>query len=222
MIPRKIAQFGRRVFPHGLWEGPADRPWVALTIDDGPHPDITPRLLEALCRTRAPAAFFVEGDRAEAQPELTRAIHEAGHAVGNHTWNHRALLLGACLSPDRQVRRTEELLTRLCPGSPRIFRPPFGAIGPGGPPALSRHGLVPVYWSVLTGDWNPTSPVEVERRVLSALHPGAVVVLHGGRSWQSGTADALEGLVEAIRARGYEIVPLGRMLASAGLTPGHR
>src|SRR5438552_54710 len=81
------------------------RRWVAVTFDDGPHPEITARILKGLRRAQAPAAFFVIGKRAEKCPDLARRIQAEGHEVGNHTWAHRPLLLGACASPDRQVAR---------------------------------------------------------------------------------------------------------------------
>jgi peptidoglycan/xylan/chitin deacetylase (PgdA/CDA1 family) len=173
--------------------------------------------LDALRRADAAAAFFLIGERAACHPDLARRIHDEGHAVGNHTWSHRALSLGACASPQRQLERTEDLLTRLCPGSPRIFRPPFGAVGPGGGSALARTGLLPVYWSVVPGDWDPLPEGVIRRRVLAGVHPGALIVLHGGRSWHAGTAAALERMVEELRDAGYEIVPLPRMLEAAGV-----
>lgn len=205
-----------------MWEGPEDRRWVALTFDDGPHPEITTQLLDGLRRAAAPATFFVIGALARRYPDLVRRIQDEGHVVGNHTWSHRALSLGCCVSPERQVARTEELLEGLCPGSPRVFRPPFGAIGPGGPRVLSRQGLLPVYWSVVPADWDPLTPEEVRRRVLAEVHPGAVVVLHGGQVRHRGTARALEALVADLREREYEIVSLPRMLASVGYTVGTR
>lgn len=221
LIPRRIAQLARKVFPSGLWEGPADRRWVALTFDDGPHPEITTRILAGLRRAEARAAFFLIGKHAERHQDLVRRIREEGHELGNHTWTHRPLMTG-CGSPARQLARTEELLERLGPGSARVFRPPFGAIGPGGAAALARQGLLPVYWSVVPADWDPLRAEEVRRRVLAEVHPGAVVVLHGGRPGHAGTADAIEGLVHSLRERNYEIVPLTRMLAAAGHTASYR
>lgn len=215
-IPRRIAQAGRKFFPNGLWEGPADRPWVTLTFDDGPHPEITTRILEGLRRTRAQASFFLVGRHVEQHPDLARRIQDEGHDVGNHTWRHWPLVAG-CGSPARQLSRSEELLARLCPGSPRIFRPPFGVIGPGGATALAKTGLLPVYWSVVPADWDPLPAEEVRRRVLMEAHPGAVVVLHGGQTRHRGTAEAVAGLVCRLRESGYEIVPLAAMLAAAGL-----
>lgn len=216
MPPRKIAQLGRRWFPPGLWEGPEDRKWVTLTFDDAPHPELTPATLDVLRRNEVPATFFVIGKRAERNPDLVRQMAGAGHWVGNHTWSHRPLARGCCVSPEWQVGKTEDLLARLCPGSPRVFRPPFGLIGPGGPGALRQHGMFPVYWSVVPGDWDPLPPEVITARVLREVHPGAVVVLHGGQPWHAGTVKALDRMIRALREREYEIVPLERMLAARG------
>jgi peptidoglycan/xylan/chitin deacetylase (PgdA/CDA1 family) len=214
-IPRHIAQIGRRFMPTGLWEGPADRPWVTLTIDDGPHSQLTPRLLDGLREVDAPATFFVEGWRATRHPDLIRRMRDEGHEVGNHTWAHWPLVAGC--GPVREIARTEELLTRLAPGSHRVIRPPFGMVGPGGGGAIKRCGLTPIYWSVLPADWDPLTPDELQRRVLAHVHPGAVIVLHGGRKAQLGAASAIRELVTELRQRGFEIVSLAQMLTAAGL-----
>jgi peptidoglycan/xylan/chitin deacetylase (PgdA/CDA1 family) len=211
-----VAQLGKRVFPTGLWEGPADRRWVSLTFDDGPHPLITAQILEGLRRAGARAAFFLVGRFAERHTDLVRRIRDEGHEVGNHTWNHMPLSLG-CGFPHGALARTEELLTRLVPGTLRIARPPFGALGPGGAAAIVGNGLLPIYWSVVPADWDPLPAAEVERRVLAEVHPGAVVVLHGGMMKHSGTAEAVEGLVHRLRDQGYEIAPLPEMLRASGL-----
>ena len=122
-----------------------------------------------------------------------------------------------CGFPHGALARTEELLSRLVPGTLRITRPPFGALGLGGAAAIAANRLLPIYWSVVPADWDPMPAAEVERRVLAVVHPGAVVVLHGGRVKHAGTAEAVEGLVQKLRDRGYEIAPLPEMLAAAAL-----
>ncbi len=221
-IPQRVAQALRRWLPPGFWEGPPDRPSVALTFDDGPHPVLTPRILEVLGRREAPATFFTIGRRAERYPELTRRMHAEGHDVGNHTWSHRPLCAGAVRSLDRELECTEELLAKLAPGSPRIFRAPFGWIGPGGGAALRRARLLPIYWSVVPADWDPTPAAAVAGRVLRAVHPGAVVVLHAGQPWHAGTAAALETLILGLREQGYTLVTVRRMLEHSGWTVGLR
>ncbi len=212
----------RCLAPPGLWIGPQNRRWVTLTIDDGPHERLTPWMLETLARAAVPATFFLIGHRADQLPELTRAIHEGGHTVGNHTWNHRPFAAGVGGVLDQEVTRTETLLTRLCPGSLRVFRPPYGWIGPGGRRVLERAGMMPVYWSILPRDWEPLPAEVIRNRVRADLHPGGVIVLHGGTEQHRGAAEALPDLIADVRAEGYEIVPLVQMLDAAGFAAGYR
>lgn len=219
---RQVLQVGKRWLPPGLWEGPPQRRWVALTFDDGPDPELTPRLLDRLGEAGLTTAFFFIGQLAERYPELVCRAHAEGHAVGNHTWTHKPLSLGACRSPAWEVGKSEELLENMCPGSDRIFRPPFGMMGPGGPGALRKHGLVPVYWSIVPGDGWRMDPDEIRRRVMQEIHPGALVVLHAGSPEQRGAVDALPELLAELRAADYEVVGLPRMLEAAGLGVGKR
>jgi peptidoglycan/xylan/chitin deacetylase (PgdA/CDA1 family) len=195
---------------------------VALTFDDGPHSAMTDRILTALRRTGAPGSFFLIGRRMEREPELVRRIQAEGHEVGNHTWTHQILGRWPGRSPDEELARTEELLGKLAPGSARIFRPPFGLLGPGGGAAVNRSGLLPIYWSVVPKDWDPLPARVVRERVLAGLHPGAVVVLHGGQPWHAGKGEGIEEMIRAIRERGYEIVGLRRMLEAGGYAIGER
>lgn len=221
-LSRRFLQAPRRWFPPGLWEGPPADLRVALTIDDGPHPDCTPSNLAVLRRLGAPAAFFLVGERAERHPDLVRRIADEGHEIGNHTWSHRPLLYGAGGSPRREIDRTEEVLERLAPGSRRFFRPPFGALGPGSGRLLAAGALAPVYWSLVPGDWDALSTPVLLSRVLRSLHPGAVLVLHGGQPRHQATALALESLIQAIRDRGYEFATLSEMMRPLQLDPGVR
>lgn len=224
-LPRRLSQLGRPVLPPGVWEGPEDRPWVVLTFDDGPHPQVTPRILEGLGRANAPATFFLEGRKIARHPGLAQAVQRAGHEVGNHTWSHRLLSRGVCASPQWQVAQTERLLEAVCPGSAALFRPPFGAVGPGGREAVDQEALLPVYWSVVPADWDPLPAELVERRILRALHPGAVILLHAGQPWHAGgkaVTAMVERLVRSLRERGYEVVPMPRMLDACGYTPRRR
>ncbi len=221
-IPRRIAQLGRRLLPPGVWEGPTDRPWVSLTFDDGPDPEVTPAILDALREESVHGTFFVVGDQADAHPDLVRRIHDEGHGVGNHTWTHRPLLAHSARRLQSELDRTEELLTRLAPGSHRLFRPPFGSPHPAASRMMRQAGLLPVYWSVVPADWSPMAPRELCRRVIRALHPGAIVVLHAGHALHAGTATALRELISDIRRQSYEIVALTHLLRELGHCPGAR
>jgi peptidoglycan/xylan/chitin deacetylase (PgdA/CDA1 family) len=160
--------------------------FVALTYDDGPDPNGTPAVLDALAAAGMTASFFVLADRAEAHPELVRRTVAEGHEVGLHGCDHTRLTT----LDDRDARRSIEDGRRrveAVAGRPvRFFRPPFGAQRPSTLRAARRAGLEVVVWSVDARDWEPDPPAEVAARALTASRPGAVILLHDGRADDDG------------------------------------
>src|SRR6202048_3262905 len=106
-------------------KGGKPRGKLLLTFDDGPDPKWTPRVLDALDRAPARAAFFVIGENAEAHPELVRREMQAGHVVGNHTYSHPDLSRVSPLRFDLELNVTERLLEWVTGTHPRLFRPPY-------------------------------------------------------------------------------------------------
>ncbi|WP_410586611.1 polysaccharide deacetylase family protein [Amycolatopsis sp. lyj-23] len=175
---------------------------VALTFDDGPYPETTPALLAALGGTRA--TFFLWGEHAAAHPELVRAIAAAGHAIGNHTWTHRHLTTLAAAEQDQEVRRTQDLLTRLTGIRPALFRPPYGDTDATVAKTLVAHELTEVLWTVDTRDWAGCTTEEIAAAA-GAVRPGGVVLMHEGRP---ATLDAVPRILAALIARGLRPGPV--------------
>ena len=169
---------------------------VALTFDDGPYPETTPALLAALGGTRA--TFFLWGEHAAAHPDLVRAIAAAGHAIGNHTWTHPQLTTLSPAARDQEVRRTQDLLTRLTGLRPALFRPPYGDTDASVARTLAAHELTEVLWSVDTRDWAGCSADEIVAAAGDA-QPGGVVLMHEGRP---ATVAAVPRILAALAARG--------------------
>lgn len=151
---------------------------VALTFDDGPDPDWTPRVLDALAERQAAATFFLVGERAARWPQLVGRMLAEGHAVGSHSLRHEHLLelddagLRSAVLDGRDA--VEQAAGRPCP----LFRPPRGHLDLRTARLLRRHGLRMWMWSIETGDWRPTTTVA---DVLSAAEPvaaGDVVLMH--------------------------------------------
>ncbi|MDQ7804487.1 polysaccharide deacetylase family protein [Amycolatopsis sp. A133] len=175
---------------------------VALTFDDGPYPETTPALLAALGTTRA--TFFLWGEHAAAHPDLVRAIAAAGHTIGNHTWTHPQLTTLTVAGIDQEVRRTQDLLTRLTGIRPALFRPPYGDTDPSVARTLAAHGLTEVLWSVDTRDWAGCSADEIVAAAGQA-QPGGTVLMHEGRP---ATLDAVPRILAALTARGLRPGPV--------------
>lgn len=185
-----------------------DRPEIWLTLDDGPDPDDTPRILDLLDQHQARATFFLIGERAAANPDLVREIIRRGHEVGHHTQTHPAgtLWCAGQARLDRELDDTLRVLAPLAP-PPRWFRAPVGIKSFLLPRALQRRGLHCVDWTLRSGDWLSRRPETVQANVLRRLRPGIIVLMHEGPSVPAALRVTAIGLVlEALTTRGYRCV----------------
>lgn len=196
--------------------GPATRRAVALTFDDGPDPASTPRVLETLDGFGARATFFLIGARAEQHPEIVRAIADAGHEIGSHTYTHRHLWL---LPPGRtrdEMNRAAETLAAITGMPVRYFRPPWGKFNLAAYRHAKRLGQRRVLWSLRPEGWRPAPDAQaIVRAVNRRLHPGAIIDLHDaahapGRPIH--TAQALPAILSMLATRGYRCVTLSELL----------
>ncbi len=152
---------------------------VALTFDDGPHPEGTPAILEVLARAGALATFFVVGEQVRRRPALVAEIAAAGHLVGLHGDRHRLQLrLGAAALRD-DLRRGSAAIEDALGHGPVWHRPPYGIYSPSGLLAARSAGLRPLLWSRWGKDWRKfTTPARIAARVLPGVLPGDVILLH--------------------------------------------
>lgn len=152
---------------------------VALTFDDGPHPDGTPAVLDVLARAGARATFFVIGEQVRRRPALAARINEAGHAVALHGYRHRLQLrLGGPALRDDLTRGLAAIEDAT--GRPAGWhRPPYGIYSAAGLEAAREAGLRPLLWSRWGKDWRKfTTPGRIAQRAATGAHPGDVILLH--------------------------------------------
>jgi peptidoglycan/xylan/chitin deacetylase (PgdA/CDA1 family) len=194
--------------------GLGDPGHVALTFDDGPHPESTPRFLEALDRLGVRATFFLTGRWAARVPGLVAEIAAAGHELATHGYEHRCLLLRGPESTYDDLARAREVTVAATGVPVRWFRPPYGVLTGPTLTAVKRLGLTPVLWTVWGVDWAAgATPESVHRTVLAGLSGGGTVLLHDSDitstpgSWRA-TLDALPRIVESVRERGLRLGPL--------------
>lgn len=183
---------------------------VALTFDDGPS-EYTRRFVDLLTELHVPATFFVIGMQAAEHPELVRLEADAGMVVGNHSYSHPWRTPFAQL-PAREIAaeidRGHAVLQRIGVRSV-LFRPPGGTVSPGVLRTAAGNGEHIVLWSVDARDWVAgTTAAEIEQRVLDAVRPGSIVVMHDGGGDREATLAALPGIVAGIRSRGLRFVAL--------------
>lgn len=202
-----------------LWRVKTERREVALTFDDGPDPEWTPRVLDLLRRHRARATFFVVGERVRRHPELVRRAVAEGHEIGNHTWSHRRLDRCERDRADEQLRRGGAAIAAVTGEQPRLFRPPWGLIDPVGLLAAAERGYQVVLWSGLIRGRSPERDLD---RTLASLTPGAVILGHdGGTTPRPELISAFDRLLERLSADGYRFVTVsGLRERAAPVNPG--
>ena len=195
------------------------RPMVALTFDDGPDPEYTPRILDSLDASGVRATFFMVGRQIEVTGAVARAIVAAGHDVGNHTYGHRHLWT---LSPAATVREVDAGAAAVADATgvrPRYFRPPWGLFNWPAYVRAAQIGEARVLWSVRPeGLVVSADATRMAALVARKAHPGGIVNLHdhgGHASTPRETWLALPAMVAGLRARGLEPVPLRVLLDSA-------
>ena len=177
---------------------------VALTFDDGPHPEWTPQILDVLASEGVKATFCVVGTLGRRHPDLVRAVGDAGHALCNHSETHAVGL-------DRADRHTvveeiqggSEFLESLLGTAPRLYRPPAGSLGPVVIDVAHQGGMRVLHWTVDSRDFTKPPPEELVTRVVDAAAPGAVILLHDGDGDRSRTVAALRPLIQQLRERGF-------------------
>lgn len=208
---------GSGVFAQVLLAGPTTQPRIALTFDDGPDPQTTPQVLAELSRHRVRATFFVIGARAQAHPELLRAMAAAGHQIENHSLHHAwttAFLSQARI--ERELAQTQQLIARATGRAPSWFRPPIGILSPPIAAAAGALGLRLCGWSGKSRDgWAATEHGAALRRLQRALRPGAILLLHDAseRGSRPTLAPALlRELLPQISAHGLQAVTLDELV----------
>lgn len=186
----------------------ADGLGCALTFDDGPHPEGTPAVLDALSAAGVKATFFLVGERVRANPGLASEIVAAGHEIGLHCDRHRNLLRLAPAQVRRDIARAEATIAAATGRAPMLYRPPYGILNAAALRIARARGWRTLLWSQWGRDWEASATAEsIAALATEGLSPGSLLLLHDGDdysaagSWRA-TAQALPRIIEAVEARG--------------------
>jgi peptidoglycan/xylan/chitin deacetylase (PgdA/CDA1 family) len=203
------------VFAPSVWRGHPGRNAVALTFDDGPS-EGTGRILDILARYNAPATFFQIGANVDRLPEVARAVGEAGHLVGNHSYSHPLFCFRTAGFMERDLERAQRAIERHAGARPEWFRAPYGVRWMGMRAAQRRLGLMGVMWTAIGYDWSLKADAVVARLV-SGAGRGAILCLHDGRELRvkpdiGVTVEAVRRLVPLLLERGYQLETVSRLL----------
>ena len=188
-----------------------DGPYIAMTFDDGPSPETTPRLLEILKQRNIKATFFMIGQNAQANPAIVQRILAEGHEIGNHSWTHPQL---SKLSDDRvteEITKTQAAIKNASGYTPVLLRPPYGAITARQKEWIEKQfGLSVIIWSVDPFDWKRPGASVIEQRILAGARPGAIILSH---DIHKQTVDAMPATLDALVAKGFKFVTVSQLIA---------
>lgn len=179
---------------------------IALTFDDGPHPEITKQILALLEKYNAKATFFMIGSRVQYYPGLVREVRENGHELGNHTWTHPVLTKMSPADIEKEYNSTEEAIIHATGEHSTVFRPPYGAINE------EVRNIIPcksINWTIDTLDWKYHDSEKLFPMVKKALHNNAIVLMH---DIHQSTADGLEPVLAYLQEEGYEFLTVSEIL----------
>lgn len=186
--------------------GAAPRKVVLLTFDDGPkNRNTLTSLLDTLDRHGAKAIFFINGSRAQKNPELLKLIHERKQTIGNHSWDHINLKNAPAETVQSQINGVQQLVLELTGEAPRFFRPPHGSGSDVVRVRVREENMLYMTWSNGSLDWSAETndkPAEVIANVLKQLRPGSNILMHE-LPW---TAEALDPLLTELERLGYGFV----------------
>lgn len=185
--------------------------YIAMTFDDGPHPQNTPRLLDILRARNVKATFYVIGRSVDLYPQVVRRAVAEGHEVGNHTHTHRLLSKLGDSEVRSELVRCRDAVRRAAGVDMRTMRPPYGGL-------LQRQrqlvhaefGYPTILWSVDPLDWKRPGPGVVTSRILGAANPGAIILSH---DLHAQTVDAMPATIDGLLRRGFKFVTVSQLLA---------
>ncbi len=199
--------------------------YIAITFDDGPHPQNTPRLLDMLAKRNIKATFYVIGRSVDLHPGVLRRTVAEGHEIGNHSHTHRLLSKLSNAEVRQEMQRCQDAVGRAAGVRPRTMRPPYGGLLQSQRELVHEEfGYPTILWSVDPLDWKRPGPSVVASRILSATTAGGIVLAH---DLHSQTVDAMPATLDGLLKRGFKFVTVSQLIAmkvdataQASVTPG--
>lgn len=185
---------------------------VALTFDDGPNPDTTPRLLDILEEKDAPSTFFTLGNQARACPDIVKLAEKKGHEVGSHTMYHQNLVRLSAATATADINEAKDTIKNILGHAPAYTRPPYGSTNN----TIKEAVRTPlILWSVDTEDWRSKNPDSIVATAMSQIHDGAIILMH---DIYPTTVEAVPTLIDTLRANGYELVTIPELAKARGVS----
>lgn len=193
---------------------PVSGNYVAITFDDGPHPQNTPRLLDILRARNVKATFYVIGRSVDLHPGVVRRTVAEGHEIGNHSHTHRLMTKLSDSEVRGEMQRCEDAIGKAAGVRPRTMRPPYGGLHQRQRELVhAEFGYPTILWNVDPLDWKRPGPSVVAQRMLAGASPGGILLAH---DLHSQTVDAMPATLDGLLRRGYKFVTVSQLIAMGG------
>lgn len=199
MRKRVIKSIFQALYPYGVFC--ADKRAVYLTFDDGPIPEVTPRVLAILAKYKVEATFFMVGENIDKHPEVYEQVVQAGHSIGNHSYDH--------LKGWRTSFKTYMENVNKWPKKTTLFRPPYGKATLRQRIALHKMGYTLIYWDILTRDYDASvTPEQMLRLIQRDTRPGSIINFHDSLKSNERMLTVLPQAIEWLQKEGYVLAAL--------------
>ena len=187
------------------------KPMIALTFDDGPHPQYTVQILNALKKYNGHATFFVVGNRTQKYSGVIKQISKNGNQIGNHTYSHKQLTKLSESGIKNELKKTSDILQNIIQKKPSIIRPTYGSVNNR---VKSCAGAPLILWSIDTLDWKTKSKTTTVNKVVGKVKDGDIVLMH---DLYKTSAQAAEAIIQNLTAKGYKLVTIDELFAARGI-----
>jgi peptidoglycan/xylan/chitin deacetylase (PgdA/CDA1 family) len=185
---------------------------IALTIDDGPWPKTTVKMLDILKQNDVKATFFWLGSSLQANPEIDKRFVAEGHAIGNHTWHDWYRRMDPATAKS-EIEQTNELIYKTTGVKTSFFRPPGGFLNNGLAAYAKYQSNAVIMWSLTSADTNPRAKYQVfVKNVVKGAEPGSIVLMHDGGGNHKRTVKALPKIIYGLKQQGYKFVTIPELL----------
>ncbi|MBR6508397.1 MAG: polysaccharide deacetylase family protein [Paludibacteraceae bacterium] len=189
----------QRIYPGAIWRGDTTRKVVYLTFDDGPIPEVTPKLLDVLEQEKVHATFFMVADNVTKYPQIYHRVVANGHRIGNHTYHHIKGTKYKLADYIADVKKADVIL-----GGTKLFRPPYGRVLPKQLIALRSQGYKIILWDVLTHDYEKSHTAEdLVRIVKRYVRNGSIITFHDSIKSNERMLAAVPMVIRELRNEGY-------------------
>lgn len=199
--PRDLAVAAKIVQNEG-----EEKPKVALTFDDGPHPRFTPMILDGLAQRNVKASFFLLGKNIEGHEEIVKRMYDDGHLIGNHTYSHERLTSLRTEKACEQIEKTSEIIYGITGFYPTYVRPPFGEWKKG---LDCDAKMIPVMWTLDSSDWQSQNAPVIVKKVMDSVKDGDIILMH---DWYDTSVTSAFEIIDELTERGFDFVTVDQLI----------